>query len=317
MTNTGRLLPALMALSAASSPALGQVGDPAGDSRVAQPAAGVELWASTDSDSTDVVKLLGRALWGFEGRRAFQGIAIERAWFAPQGQDRRQQDRIYLDLADDLDEQWVWRARVGTDGSTIIGSAALRSSDWSKEVFLEREIVETPRGVDEGIYYTFAGVSLDFPASERDVFNSVVGIQEFTGKNERLHARGSYVRVIDPKKGLSAQLRTRYFHSTAPGEFDYYSPRNFAQVLPVLQMRRFDRRGWMYLAAAGYGLQKASGSEWESARLFDLRVESPASSEALTAFGEVQYSNNSLNGGMGDYHYLLVRLGVTVRVASP
>jgi hypothetical protein len=84
----------------------------------------------------------------------------------------------------------------------------------------QQGIVETPRGLDEGIYYTFLGASFDLPASERDVFTAMAGIQKFTGKNERLHLRGSYLRVIAPKIGLSAQLRARYFHSTAPGEFD-------------------------------------------------------------------------------------------------
>ena len=57
------------------------------------PAAGVELSFSTDSDQTDVVKLLGRALWRFDGRDSFQGIAIERALFTPLGGRTRKQTR--------------------------------------------------------------------------------------------------------------------------------------------------------------------------------------------------------------------------------
>jgi len=288
---------------------------PLGDAieRSADPATGFELSTSTDSDHTDVIKLLGRGLWKFEGRDDYRGIAVEHAWFRLQSGERREENRLYLDLADDLGRNWRWKARVGTNGHTVLGSASLRTSDWRREFFVEREIVETPTGLDKGIYYTFAGASLDFPAGDRDTFNTTAAVQAFTGKNVRLHVRGNYVHVVKPALGLSVQLRTRYFHSTKPGEFDYYSPRNFVQVLPVAQMRRFDSAGWMYLVALGYGVQKATGTGWQSARLADLRIESPQRGRGFQAFAGLQYSNNSLSQGGGGYHYVAVRAGLTAR----
>lgn len=281
--------------------------------RAIAPAAGLELWASTDSDKTSVVKLTGRALWDFQGPAKYQGIDLERAWFSPDGQHAREQTRAYVDLADAIGDRWNWSARIGTNGHTILGAASVRASDWSKELFVEREIVETPRGVDEGIYYTFAGASADLISGREDSLNAVAGLQEFTGRNARLHLRGTYVHVIKPRLGLSLQLRARYFHSTVPGEFDYYSPRDFAQLIPVVQMRRFDRSGSMYLVALGYGAQKATASNWQAARFADLRVESAASSRKLHAFAEVQYSNSSLVGAAGNYDYVVGRVGVTTR----
>ncbi|MGN6850640.1 MAG: hypothetical protein ACTHJK_14385 [Sphingomicrobium sp.] len=278
-----------------------------------QPGAGVEIWASTDSDKTSVVKLLGRALWDFEGPAKYGGIDVERAWFAPDGQHARRQTRVYLDLADSLGGKWKWSVRVGTNGDTVLGSASVRSDDWSKELFVEREIVETPRGVDEGIYYTFAGASADVLSTRANTINLVAGFQKFTGRNDRLHLRGTFVHVVDPRLGISIQLRARYFHSTVPGEFDYYSPRDFAQLIPVVQMRRFTRSGWMVLVAGGYGAQKATGSSWQSARLADVRIESPRSSRKLQAFAEVQYSNSSLAGAGAHYSYVMGRLGLTRR----
>lgn len=304
---------ALCAVTSAHAQGTGTGTAMAQEQLVFQPSAGFEVWSSTDSDDTEVVKVLGRALWHFDGRDEFQGIAIERLWFKSEGKQARKQERIYLDFADKMERNWLWRARVGTDGNTLIGSVTLRDSDWSREIFVEREIIETPRGVDEGLYYTFVGGSLDLPASERDVFNALIGVQEFTGKNERLHVRGTFVHVINSQKGLSGQLRVRFFHSTAPGEYDYYSPRNFFQVLPVVQMRRFDRTGWMFLVAFGYGAQKAKGTRWQDARLADIRIESPASSQRLHLFGQLQYTNNSLSGGAGDYHYVMTRLGLSAK----
>jgi hypothetical protein len=312
MMRMGGAAAALIGACAALTPFVAQAATRSSDA--GGPAVGTELWASTDSDHTDVVKLLARALWSFERPDQYQGIAVERAWFKPQGQHVRTQSRAYLDLAGDAGAKWRWRARIGTNGHTILGSAGFRSADWSKELFVEREIVETPLGLDKGLYYTFAGASMDLPAGERDRFNAMAGLQEFTGRNVRLHLRGTYVHVASPKLGLSLQLRTRYFHSSVPHEFDYYSPRDFFQAVPVVQMRRFDRSGWMYLAALGYGAQKATGSNWQAARLADFRIESPPRSRKLQAFVQIQYSNNSLSAGGGGYHYVLGRLGLTARL---
>lgn len=284
------------------------------DGAASLPAAGIEAWSSTDSDKTSVVKLTGRALWEFDGPSRYQGIDLERAWFSPEGQHAREQTRVYVDLADAIGRKWKWSAKIGTNGETLLGSASFRASDWSKELFVEREIVETPRGVDQGIYYTFAGASADLISGGADTLNALIGFQKFTGRNDRLHLRSTYVHVVKQRLGLSVQLRARYFHSTVPGEFDYYSPRNFIQLIPVVQMRRFDHSGWMYLVALGYGAQKATGSGWQSARLADLRLESPASSHKIHAFAEFQYSNNSLVGAAANYNYVVGRLGLTTRL---
>ena len=110
---------------------------------------------------------------------------------------------------------------------------------------------------------------------------------------------------------MSAPSCARAFHSTEPGEYDYFSPKNFVQVLPVVQMRRFTNTAWMILGAAGYGVQKSTGSNWQSARLADLRVESPRQARNFRAFAHIQYSNSSLTGS-GDYHYVMGRFGLTV-----
>ena len=296
--------------AAATTPAWAQETQAPQDESRFHPAAGVEVWASTDSDDTDVIKLSGRALWNFEGRDKYQGITVEKAWFKPIGQQTREDERVYVDLADDIGGKWLWKAKVGTDGDTVLGSASVRSADWKYNLFVEREIIETPIGVDDGLYYTFVGGSVDLPVNERNVFTVMTGVQEFTGKNERLHLRGTYTHVLKPEWGLSAQLRGRYYHSTRPYEYDYFSPRDYVEVLPVVQLRRFTDGGWMYLLAAGYGAQKATYGDWQESRYADLRIESPVNSRKLNAFLQVQYSNTSITGGPG-YDYVMGRMGVT------
>src|SRR3546814_16393802 len=65
------------------------------------------------------------------------------------------------------------------------------------------------------------------------------------------------------------QLRARSFHNSHPRELDYYSPRRFDEVLPLLRLRRL-HGGWMFAAAAGVGQQRESGAHWRAPRLAHL-----------------------------------------------
>jgi|GEM_PF-389671 len=278
------------------------------------PAVGGEVFYSADSDGTEVA----RAAVDFDPYSASQdrylGVRLERAWFNPNDRGWQSRDRVYLRAADRLGE-WQIRARIGTDGDTVIGSIALNDhAPFRKEFFLERDIVETPQGLDLGLYSTFAGAAVDLPIDDRNVFTALAGVQEFTGDNVRLHLRGSYIHVLRPEWGLSAQLRGRYFHSSDPGEFDYYSPRWYAEVLPVLQVRRF-LGGWEAVGAAGLGLQRDSGSDWRSSRYAHARFRSPLGSSDWSANGAFTYTNTPSVTGTSDsgYSYVQFILGVSRR----
>jgi hypothetical protein len=275
-------------------------------------AAGTEVWGSTDSDGTDVLKVLVRGLWRCDGQERYAGLAVEQVWFNPSIGADEQHQRIYLDAADKLGTDWRWRARVGTDGDTVVGSTEIRRADWAQSVFVEREIIETDQGLRRRIYYTFAGASTDLRIDEVNTLALTAGLQEFSGQNERLHLRGRFVHAVRAVPGLSAQLDGRYYHSTEPGEFDYFSPRNFVRVVPLVQLRRFTETGWMFLAAGGLGGQRSTGAGWSIARFGQVRAESPRNSRALGAFAEVLYTNDSLSGGT-NYDYLMGRAGVTMR----
>jgi len=158
------------------------------------------------------------------------------------------------------------------------------------------------------------GAALDLPADERNVLALVAGAQHFTGGNMRLHLRGNYVHVVKPAWGLSLQLRTRYSHDSDPGQFDYYSPRWYAQVLPVVQLRRFVDR-WEIVAAGGLGAQRDAATSWRQSQFAQLRFRSPPNASHWSGFGEFTYTNapsNSASSNSG-YRYFQSTLGVKRR----
>lgn len=270
-------------------------------------AAAIDVFASSDADDTEVRKWGADLDWRRSDPESYEGVRLERAMFRPLGQAATHDWRAYYRRAD-KGRDWAWSGRIGTDGHTALGAVSVHNTArFRQEYFLEREIVETPQGLDRGIYYTFAGGALDLPLDARNVVTLVGGVQDFTGRNTRLHVRANYVRVLNDA-GLSAQLRTRHFHSSDPREFDYFSPRNFTQIVPTLQLRR-RQGGWRYMVAAGLGAQRETGGGWRQARTLNAQVTSPPVGRAWALDATFAYSNTPAGAGY-TYDYRQFSLAV-------
>ena len=238
-------------------------------------AGGFDLSASDDGDDTSVLRVGLTAYHHYEDPTHYRGLTVEHARIRPLGTDGWSENRVYYRFADSAGA-WNWNAQLGSNGDTLIGNASLvREAVRRQEYFVEREVVETREG-ENGLYATFLGAAVDLPLDEagRHQLTLLAGVQDFTGHNLRGHVRAVYSAQLVPEWGLGAQLRTRAFHNSHPGEADYYSPRWFAEAIPMLRLRRFHHR-WMFSAAAGVGTQRDSNSDSRAARLAQVVIESP------------------------------------------
>ena len=278
---------------------------------LAQQAVGTELLLSDDADDSQVIKWGAYLDFAHADIEHYQGIKLERARFAPVGGAFRSHDRIYYRFADTAGD-WKWNGALGTDGDTWLGGASVyKDVPRRQEYFLEREVVETPIGLERGLRSTFVGAAYDLPLDDNNTVTALVGVQDFSGDNVRSHLRARYVHVLKPEWGLSAQLRARYFHNSVPHEFDYYAPRAYTEVIPMLQLRRF-RGGWMYQVAAGYGRAHDSDSGWRDARLLEAAITSPKTGEWFFKLN-LTHSNMPTNAETGsgegyDYSMLMLQL---------
>lgn len=262
----------------------------------AEPALRLGVFASDDADDTSVVRTSVGALFSYSSPDRYQGLVLEDVRIRPTGGERWDDQRTYYAFA--AGDTWKWTGQVGTDGDTLLGSVStVRQGAVRQEYFAERDILETARGVD-GLYYTFVGAAYDIPlaADERYQITAMAGAQAFSGDNLRSHLRGRYIAVLKQEWGLSAQLRTRAFHNSAPFEYDYYSPRWFVEAMPTVQVRRF-HGGWMYAAALGWGRQRDSESGWRDARLVEASVTSPRVEGRSYLRVNASYSNTPIGVG--------------------
>lgn len=276
----------------------------------AQQYAGFEGFHSSDADGTDVTRTALDLDWTHTDREHYQGLSLERARFRPSGQRAVADERLYWRFAGG--DAWKWTGRVGSDGHSVLGSAAIHNeAPRRQEYFLEREIIETPIGLQDRLYSTYLGAAFDTPLGERDLLTTVVGVQTFDGDNVRLHYRGTLVHTLSETHGLSAQLRVRGFHDSVANEADYFAPGWYAQAIPTLQVRRFVN-GWRYAVAAGVGTQRAADTSWRPARLFEASVTSPADADDWSFKAGFLYTNTPGNSGAGyAYRQFNVSLGRT------
>lgn len=264
-------------------------------------------FASSDADDAETTKTGVGYDFVHRDLEHYQGVRFERATFKPQGGGTFRDERLYYRFAGG--DAWKWQGMLGTDGDTWLGNASIHSEGRVRqEYFLEREVVETRQGLERGLHHTLLGAAYDLPVNDRNIVTVVGAVQDFTGDNTRTLLRGRYTWVAHEDWGLSAQLRTRYLRNSEPGEFDYYAPRWYAEAIPTLQLRRF-RGGWMYLAAAGVGRQRDSGSDWRPARFLEAAVTSPRAGRDWFFQARVLHTDTPSDAGSGDgYDYTQLML---------
>ena len=281
----------------------------------AQQALVLDSWASDDADGSRVAKAGISLDWRHDDDRHYQGLRVEQAWFDPAGGGAERRASAYLRFAGSSagHPAWRWKGRIGSDGHTWLGSAsAVHDGARRLELFLEREVVETPLGLERGIHYTYGGAALDLPLGDDDMTVLLAGVQAFDGGNRRTHLRLRQVHVLSQAHGLSVQLRLRHARDSRPHSYDYYSPRWYARVLPVLQWRRFSG-GWQFRVAAGAGRQADADNGWRNARRLEAGVTSPADRPWSFDASLVHTDEPSGASGGGGYRYTQAMFTATRR----
>jgi hypothetical protein len=271
-------------------------------------AIGFDIFASSDADHSDVLKLGLSYDFTHTDLEHYQGIRLETFTFAAKGTRTTTKERGYYEFAD-TGERWKWNGTIGTDGHSVLGSGSLYTDEaFRQEYFVSRDLVETPLGVSQKLYSTYVGAAYDVPLDDRNTVTALAGVQKFDGDNWRLHLRGRYIYVVEPDWGLSLQMRTRYFQNSSPHEYDYFSPRWYFEAIPTIQVRRF-YSGWQYTVAVGWGARRDADTNWKSAALANIAIVSPNVGQGWYMKAGFTYSNMPVSAGYA-YSYEQATLSV-------
>jgi hypothetical protein len=146
------------------------------------------------------------------------------------------------------------------------------------ELMLNRDRVETQNSLNNGVYYTMGGASIEQQLAER--FTAVVmgANMYFSDTNTRPIARAKLVYDLIPEYGLTAQLRYRqYWDTNTSVPNNYFNPSQYIENMIALGARkRID--GWMLSGTAGVGKQSVNEGPSTITELYELTATSPVNS---------------------------------------
>lgn len=238
------------------------------------------LQLSSDAEGNDVRKLSLGWDWKRVDREHWLGAEVQHARFSGDGWAHDEQ-RVYLGAAGVAgqgpvdDDAWRWQARLGSNGHTVLGSASIHTEGpRRREVFFERELLETRAGIERRQMYNFLGAAIDHPFSDRFSGTVLAGVQTFGDSNRRDHLRANLVYAVAPEQGISIQLRNRYYRNSEPYTGGYFSPPWYAETVAAVGVRRVVG-GHAWRVIAGSGRQRTADEGWKRARVFELGYESP------------------------------------------
>jgi len=173
------------------------------------------------------------------------------------------------------------------------------------DVFVNRDWVETPVALAQGIDFTFLGGAIDQGIGEHLTVVGIAGVQLFSDDNNREHWRARIVYQPMLDSGLTLQLRYRTFHSSKRTGTTYFNPVNYDETLLAAGWRK-RIEGWVFRTAAGLGVQHVNNGPGSNTRLLELQLDSPYRGDQFVrlrgghsrsaSFGGADYSYNYLQG---------------------
>jgi len=275
MTRRSSLSVSLLSLTLAtvaqaqSTPRLGQ-------------AAGTEIFMTSDSEGFEERRVSVEYFPRFAHGDQFIGLRGSH-YFYQQGDWSRHGQKFSL-LARQLDPltQNGWTIDGGVFQQRRHMLATLDSSvrvpitsTTAWEGFASRDWVETPRALDAGIHYTFAGMALEQLIGHHVTMVGIAGQQYFSDGNRRDHGRLRVIYQPSLNLGLTIQARFRAYRST---HLDvgrtYFNPAHYRDSMLAFGWRhRFDH--WMAMATVGWGREKVDGAPSEPTQLAEVSLQSP------------------------------------------
>ncbi|QWD61868.1 hypothetical protein [Polynucleobacter sp. MWH-UH25E] len=177
------------------------------------------------------------------------------------------------------------------------------------EAFVNRDRVETQNSLNNGIYYTFPGISIEQQLLERLSVVLMGGNMYFSDTNTRPTVKAKLIYDLVPEYGVTAQLRYRKYRDTnTTVANNYFNPTEYSETMIALGFRKF-MSGWMLSGTAGVGRQTISQDPSTTTQLYEFAATSPVNSKDYYLKTRLGYGKSA--GFLGPnyfYRYLMEEL---------
>lgn len=243
------------------------------------------VYFGSDSEGFSTYKYKAGYLPLYEHGEKYTGISYEHNYFTQGSWNSTGEQYTLLTKAINPRTALGYNLNVGyntENGHQLVttdSNYGFRVADSTKaEVILNRDRVETQNSLNNGIYYTLGGVSIEQQILERLSAVIMGANMYFSDTNTRPTVRAKLIYDLVPDYGLTAQLRFRQFRDTNTNlPNNYFNPSNYSETMIALGMRR-RIEGWMLSGTAGLGRQTVSQDPSTTTQLYELAATSPIAS---------------------------------------
>ena len=162
---------------------------------------------------------------------------------------------------------------------TTDSNYGFRVTDSTKaEVMVNRDRVETQNSLNNGIYYTLGGVSIEQQVLERLTAIVMGANMYFSDSNTRPIVRAKLIYDLVPDYGLTAQLRYRQYRDTNTNvPNSYFNPSSYNETMIAFGARK-RIAGWILSGTAGVGRQTVNQDPSTTTQLYEFAATSPVAS---------------------------------------
>lgn len=169
---------------------------------------------------------------------------------------------------------------------------------WSWEAFVNRDLVESHRAIDDDIAFNLLGVSLEYPIHPKLTAVGVLTGQWFEDGNQRIGERLRFIYQPDLDVGFTAQLRLRHYDSSTDPVV-YYNPHRYDEYLLAMTYKTLIN-DWRVNAMLATGTSRTDGVE-QPVTLAEIGIKSPEQKGWQHALS-LNYQKNAANEN-GSYRY--------------
>jgi hypothetical protein len=170
-------------------------------------------------------------------------------------------------------------------------------------VSVERDLVNSIRGIENGTHFTALALVLDHAFTERFNVGVAAGTALFSNDNNRPILRTRWNYSLDERYGLNAYIKTRSYHNTNAYRPEYFSPERLHEASAGLSSRFEVAQVVVLSASIDAGQQRVDGASepiWRGAIGLASRRSSP-----VQWFVGIEASNTAplFSGQAGSYRY--------------
>ncbi len=275
-----------------------------------------DIYLASDSENFSTYKYKAGILPLYEHGEKFTGITYQHNYFTQGGWNSTGEQYTLLTKAINPRTALGYNLNIGyntENGHQLITTESnygFRATDSTKaELILNRDRVETQNSLNNGIYYTMGGLSVEQQITDKVTAVLMGANMYFSDTNTRPIARAKLIYDLLPEYGLTAQLRYRqYWDTNTSVPNNYFNPNQYIENMLAFGARK-RIEGWILSGTVGIGRQSVNQAPSTTTQLYEIAATSPVNSNDYYLKTRAGYGKSAgFQGPNYFYRYLMEEL---------